>query len=130
MAHDDNESLEEIVDQYIAENNKLIADAISPLREWMKTQSAADRVDMTLSAVQRDMAARVFKRCTHTGKPVEEASDTELESFYRDALLLRDLVPPELASLQRNIQNAGINIEILHTFRKMTLTELVRSLPR
>ncbi|MEB0134416.1 hypothetical protein QN362_03625 [Actimicrobium sp. CCC2.4] len=91
-------------------NGQIIKGNIAILRTWMQQQSAADMQDTALSAVQRAMATRVFKRTTQTGTIEERAFELELDSYFCDARVLREIVPHEVLNLYDIMEAAACNL--------------------
>ncbi|EGF32202.1 hypothetical protein IMCC9480_2750 [Oxalobacteraceae bacterium IMCC9480] len=101
---------EQALAAFTTANGQIIKSNIAILRTWMQQQSAADMQDTTLSAVQRAMATRVFKRTSHTGTIGEQASEIELDSYFCDARVLREIVPHEVLSLYDIMEAAACNL--------------------
>lgn len=103
------------VTEVMNESRALIARNIGRIRDWMTTQSIADIKDQALSASQRANARRVFNRTMHIGPLEEQATDMELETYFIEANILREVVPQPVASVQRSIEEAArtiVNIQI------------------
>ena len=107
---------EQLLATFTTVNDRIIKDNIATLRTWMQRQSAADMQDTTLSAVQRAMASRIFKHTSHTGTVSQQASELELDSYFCDAKILREIVPDEVINLYDVMETAACNLMTARAF--------------
>jgi uncharacterized membrane protein YcjF (UPF0283 family) len=112
MANDTEQTLEDTVN----EQRAIIARDIDQIREWLKVQAIKDTKDERLSASQRAMARRIFNRAMHVGAEREQATDQELDSYFNEAKVMREVVPVQIASVQRDIEDAARTICTIHIY--------------
>ena len=91
----------------VIEQRAIIARDIDQVREWLKVQTVKDIKDDRLSTAQRAMARRIFNRAMHIGTDSEQATDQELDTYFIEAKILREVVPVQIASVQQGIENAA-----------------------
>ena len=94
----------------VIEQRAVIARDIDQVRDWLKVQSVKDIKDERLSINQRAMARRIFNRAMHIGTDSEQATDQELDSYFIEAKILREVVPVQIASVQQGIEDAARTI--------------------
>ncbi|MDY7573505.1 hypothetical protein [Actimicrobium sp. CCI2.3] len=108
--------MDEYSEQALAElssiSRKIISDNIPALRVWLRQQSEIDMQDMTLSAAQRAMAVRIFKRASHTGEIDEQATDLEIDCYFCDAHILREVVPEDIVAINNLMEKAAISLAV------------------
>lgn len=115
MANDTQQTLADTV----IEQRAIIARDIDQVREWLKVQTVKDIKDEHLSASQRAMARRIFNRAMHIGTEDEQATDQELDSYFIEAKILREVVPVQIASVQQGIEDAARTVCTIFIFADM-----------
>lgn len=103
----------------INEQRAVIARDIDQIREWLKVQAVKDTKDESLSASQRAMARRIFNRAMHVGAEIEQATDQELDSYFNEAKVLREVVPLQIASVQLGIEDAARTICTIYIYANL-----------
>ena len=106
MARDTEQTLADT----IIEQRSIISRDIDQVRDWLKVQSVKDIKDDRLTASQRAMARRIFNRAMHIGTEEEQATNQELDSYFIEAKILREVVPVQVASVQQDIEDASRTI--------------------
>lgn len=112
MANDTEQTLADTV----IEQRAVIARDIDQVRDWLKAQTVKDIKDERLSSAQRAMARRIFNRAMHIGADTEQATDQELDSYFIEAKILREVVPLQIASVQQGIEDAARTICTIFIF--------------
>ena len=103
---------EEALAELSSTSRKIISDNIPTMRVWLCQQSAIDMQDMTLSPDQRAMAVRIFKRVSHTGEIDEQATDLEIDCYFCDAHVLREVVPENIVAINSLMERAAISLAV------------------
>ena len=103
----------------VIEQRAIIARDIDQVRDWLKVQTVKDIKDERLSAGQRAMARRIFNRAMHIGTAEEQATDQELDSYFIEAKILREVVPVQIASVQQGIEDAARTVCTIFIFADM-----------
>lgn len=91
----------------VIEQRTIIARDIDQVRDWLKVQTVKDIKDDRLSTAQRAMARRIFNRALHIGTDSEQATNQELDTYFIEAKILREVVPVQVASVQQGIEDAA-----------------------
>lgn len=104
----------------VIEQRAIISRDIDQVRDWLKVQTVKDIKDDRLSASQRAMARRIFNRAMHIGTEDEQATNQELDSYFIEAKILREVVPVQIASVQQEIEDAARTICTIYIYADMT----------
>ena len=107
----------------VIEQRAIIARDIDQVRDWLKTQTVKDIKDERLSSSQRAMARRIFNRAMHIGPEQEQATDQELDTYFIEAKILREVVPLQIASVQDGIEDAARTICTIFIYAEMAAAE-------
>lgn len=110
---------EQTLDETVSEQRADIARDISQVREWLKIQAADDIKNDCLSASQRATAQRIFNRVMHVGNEHEQATNQELDSYFNEAKVMREVVPVQVASVQRGIEDAARTICTIYIYKSL-----------
>ncbi len=114
---------EQTLSDTVNEQRAIIARDIDQIREWLKVQTVKDIKDESLSTHQRAMARRIFNRAMHIGDESEQATDQELDSYFIEAKILREVVPVQIASVQRGIGDAARTICTIYIYADLVEEE-------
>ncbi len=114
---------EQTLAETVIEQRAVIARDIDQVRDWLKVQTVKDIKDERLSAKQRAMARRIFNRAMHIGTEDEQATDQELDSYFIEAKILREVVPVQIASVQAGIEGAARTICTIFIYADMAAAE-------
>ena len=115
MARDTEQTLADTV----VEQRAVISRDIDQVRDWLKIQTVKDIKDDRLSTTQRAMARRIFNRAMHIGTEEDQANNQELDSYFIEAKILREVVPVQIASVQQEIEEAGRTICTIFIYADM-----------
>ena len=98
---------EQTLADVLVEQRSSIKRDTEQLRNWLKDQSAADIEDTKLSAAQHAMALRIHHRSMRTGTDADQATNQELDEYFIEAKIFRDVVPLQIASVQQGIDDSA-----------------------
>lgn len=107
----------------VFEQRAIISRDIDQVRNWLKVQTVKDIKDERLSASQRAMARRIFNRAMHIGADEEQATYQELDSYFIEAKILREVVPVQIASVHDGIEEAARTICTIFIYAEMAAAE-------